>query len=223
MFTSIFSTTTGNMTLINALLCTLTSIGLGLIIAKVYMIQGTYTKNFVMSLVLLPALVQSVIMLVNGNLGTGVAVVGAFSLVRFRSLPGTSKEITGVFFSMAVGLATGMGYLSFAACITVLISVVLIIISKTNFGEKKDIVEMRISIPESLDYTEVFDDIFEKYTDKISLVQVKTTNLGSIFELRYNIVWKKDIKVKQCIDELRCRNGNLPIVCGRPKSSEEGL
>lgn len=223
MFTSVLNMTTGSITLLTALLCTLTSIGLGLIIAKIYMLEGTYSKNFIMSLVLLPPLVQAVIMLVNGNLGTGVAVVGAFSLVRFRSLPGTSKEISGVFFSMAVGLATGMGYLTFAAGLTVIVSIVLVILSKTRFGEKNDYIELRISIPESLDYNEVFDDIFLKYIDKISLEQVKTTNLGSIFELKYNIVWKKDIKEKECIDELRCRNGNLPIVCGRPKSSHEGL
>lgn len=124
---------------------------------------------------------------------------------------------------MAVGLATGMGYLTFALCITVIISIAFIIISKTSFGEKKDFVEMRISIPESLDYSEIFDDIFTKYVDKISLEQIKTTNLGSIFELRYNIVWKNNIKQKECIDELRCRNGNLPIICGRPKSNHGEL
>ena len=223
MFTSILNSTSGNITLLTGLLCLLTSIGLGFIIAKVYMMHGTYSKSYIMSLVLLPALVQAVIMLVNGNLGTGVAVVGAFSLVRFRSLPGTSKEIVGVFFSMAVGLATGMGYLTFALCITAIISLTFIIVSKTSFGEKKDYVEMRISIPENLDYTDVFDDIFAKYVDKVSLEQIKTTNLGSIFELRYNIVWKNNIKEKDCIDELRCRNGNLPIICGRPKSSNSEL
>ena len=217
MFTSIMESVTGSLTIESALLCTLISLVLGLIIALFYMAQGTYSKNYIMTLVLLPALVQVVIMLVNGNLGTGVAIMGAFSLVRFRSMPGSAKEICGIFFSMVVGVATGMGYLTYAGLITVIIGVGMMLMSKSKFGEMKTLEkDLKIIIPETLDYTEVFDDIFENYTRKITLNKVKTTNMGSMYELQYSIMLKDDKEEKEFIDELRTRNGNLTIMCGRP-------
>ena len=217
MFTSIMESVTGSLTIESALLCTLISLVLGLIIALFYMAQGAYSKNYIMTLVLLPALVQVVIMLVNGNLGTGVAIMGAFSLVRFRSMPGSAKEICGIFFSMVVGVATGMGYLTYAGLITVIIGVGMMLMSKSKFGEMKTLEkDLKIIIPETLDYTEVFDDIFENYTRKITLNKVKTTNMGSMYELQYSIMLKDDKEEKEFIDELRTRNGNLTIMCGRP-------
>ena len=212
-----------NFTILSVALCTLASIVLGFVIARAYMVKSNYSKNFIMSLVILPALVQSVIMLVNGNLGTGIAVMGAFSLVKFRSIPGTSKEICAVFFSMAIGLATGMGCLLFAALLTVVLSALIIVLSVVDFGNKDYVRELRISIPEDLDYTSIFDDLFDKYMKETSLDRVKTTGMGSIFELRYSIVWKDESKQKECIDEIRCRNGNLPIVCGRVLTGKESL
>jgi hypothetical protein len=137
---------------------------LGHIIALVYISQGNYTKNYVVTLVLLPSLVQVVIMMVNGNIGTGVAVLGTFSLVRFRSVPSSSKEISIILFAMGIGLATGMGYIGFAAIMTVILCIAFFILYKSKFGEKETLVRrLKIVIPENLDYTEIFDDIL-KYT-----------------------------------------------------------
>lgn len=224
MFTSILSTSTGSMTVLNALLCTGTSLLLGIIIGLVYMVQNRPTKSFVITLALLPVLVQAVIMMVNGNLGAGVAVLGAFSLVRFRSVPGSAKEIVSIFFAMAVGLATGMGHLAFAALITAVVSLAMLVMSKTGFGERvSPEKELKVTIPENLDYTQVFDDLFAKYTTKTSLEQVKTTNLGSMYELHYHIALKDISQEKEFLDELRCRNGNLTIICGRPRQARDEL
>lgn len=216
MFTSIIESVTGSLTIEAALICTVVSLVLGGIIAAIYMTQGSYTKSFILTLILLPALVQAVIMVVNGNLGAGVAVMGAFSLVRFRSIPGSSKEISSIFFAMVVGLATGMGYITYAALITVIIGLALFLLSRFSFGEKKNVSkELRVTIPENLDYTDIFDDLFQKYTKTSSLIRVKTTNLGSMYDLYYEIELSDSSKEKEMIDEIRCRNGNLTIVCGR--------
>lgn len=222
MFTSVISSVTGSLSIESAIICTLVSLVLGFIIALVYMAQGTYSKNFIVTLIILPALVQTIIMLVNGNLGTSVAVMGAFSLVRFRSIPGSSKEITAIFFSMVVGLAAGMGYLTYAAVITVIIGLGTLLLSKSKFAEKSgQSQELKITIPENIDYTQIFDDIFEKYTKKVLLQKVKTTNMGSMYELKYSIEIKDAKQEKEFIDELRCRNGNLTIVCGHPMEKDE--
>ncbi len=176
------------------------------------------------TLTLLPVLVQMVIMLVNGNLGTSVAVLGAFSLVRFRSVPGSSKEMAVIFFAMAVGLATGTGFLSFAVVMTIMIGGVFLLLGKTRFGEsKQDNKDLRITIADHLDYTEIFDDIFREYTDRCSLQRVKTTNLGSMYELEYHITLKDIRREKEMLDAIRCRNGNLTIVCGRRAAIQEEL
>lgn len=224
MLTSILDTTTGTYQVGSALICTGAALLLGLIIALVYMSDGKYSKNFTVSLVILPALIQSIITMVNGNLGTSVAVLGAFSLVRFRSVPGNSKDISYIVFAMAVGLATGVGFVSFAALMTLVIGITFLILSKTKFGEQKNLEkELKITIPEDIDYTSIFDDLFAKFTKKISLEIVKTTNLGSMYELHYKVILKDNNEEKKLIDELRCRNGNLPIVCGRPKMNKEEL
>ncbi|MCI8638737.1 MAG: DUF4956 domain-containing protein [Coprococcus sp.] len=224
MFTSIFSSVTGTLTIQDMLLCTIVSIILGFVISIIYMYQGTYTKNFAVTLVLMPVLVQLVIMLVNGNLGTSVAVLGTFGLVRFRSAPGSAREIAGIFFAMAIGLATGTGYLTFAAIMTVIIGLLFLVLGKTSFGESKySEKDLRVTIAENLDYTEIFEDIFEKYTSRCMLQRVKTTNLGSMYELEYHITLR-DVKLeKEMIDAIRCRNGNLTIICGRRATSQEEL
>lgn len=224
MFTSILNSAATDMTIENAVLCTAVSLVLGLFIAVIYMSQGSYSKSFVMTLVILPALVQIVIMLVNGNLGTSVAVLGTFSLVRFRSVPGSSKEIAIIFFAMAVGLATGTGFLTFAAMITVMIGLVFFVLGKFSFGESKENEkDLRITIAEHIDYTEIFEDIFKEYTSKYKLQRVKTTNLGSMYELEYHITLKDVKKEKEMIDSIRCRNGNLTVICGRRSTVQEVL
>lgn len=224
MFTSILSSVEGNLTMQNGLVCTVVSIALGVLIAVIYMQQGNYSKNFVVTLAMMPVLVQVVIMLVNGNVGTSVAVLGTFGLVRFRSVPGTSREIANIFFAMAVGLATGMGYITFAVAMVVVVGGMFLLLGKTSFGERKyDEKDLRITIAEDLDYTDIFEDIFQEYTSKCSLEQVKTTNLGSMYELKYHITLKDAKKEKEMIDQLRCRNGNLTIICGKRSTLQEEL
>jgi len=206
------------------LACMAVSLVLGLIIAGVFMFRNTYTKGFVVTLALMPAIVQMIIMLVNGNLGTGVAVMGAFSLVRFRSVPGRAEEISSIFQAMAVGLATGMGYIGIAALFVLIVGGAGILLSCSRFGKQKtDIRVLRITIPESLDYTTVFDELFKQYLKNWDLKQVKTTNMGSLYKLDYEVALKSPEEEKKMIDDLRCRNGNLEIFLGRPVSGREEL
>ena len=221
LFASVISTTVNWQAII---LCTLSSLILGAAAAAIYCYKNTYTKSFVVTLALLPAMVQIVIMLVNGNLGAGVAVMGAFSLVRFRSVPGSAREIGSLFFAMALGLATGMGYLGYAVLFLLLIGIANILLYSTSFAAPKLIDrELKITIPESLDYEGVFDDLFDKYTTRHELLHVKTSNMGSLYELCY-LVRLKDTSInKNFLDEIRCRNGNLNITCGRLSTVRDEL
>lgn len=225
MLDSLFSSITANgVNIENFLICIVASIALGLIIAFGYMYKNKYSKSFVIILALLPAIVQVVIMLVNGNIGTGVAVMGAFSLVRFRSIPGSAKEIGIIFLAMAVGLAVGMGFVAIAVVFTVIITLVSILFTVTKFGEsRKAIKELKITIPENLNYNGLFDDIFDEYTSSRKLVCVKTTNMGSLYQLMYNIEERDESREKDMIDAIRCRNGNLDIVCGYISNDKEVL
>lgn len=224
MFESILSQEAGTLTITSALICMTASIILGLIIACVHMFTTKYSKNFVITLSVLPVIVQVIIMMVNGNLGTSVAVLGAFSLIRFRSMPGNSREIVSIFFAMGIGLAVGMGHIAFATVITVLVSLLLVVLSKTKFGERNSHEKkLKIVIPEDLDYSNVFDDLFEKYTKTNELEKVKTTNMGSLFELTYRIVTRENINEKEFLDDLRCRNGNLNITLARETTGENEL
>lgn len=212
-FKAIYDATTG-ITLGSFLYCLFAALILGAVMALVYGIKNTHTGSFSVTLALLPAAVAVVIMLVNGNLGAGVAVAGAFSLVRFRSTPGSAKEITAIFLAMAVGLACGIGYPTFAAIFAGIMCVMNLIYSLTNFGGHRNASVrriLRITVPEDLDYPTIFDDLFEKYTTHTLLTSVKTTNLGSLNRLTYEVTLRKAGTEKEFIDELRCRNGNLEI------------
>ena len=204
------------------LLCLVSALVLGLVTALAYMFRTRYTKSFVVTLALLPAVVCIVIMLVNGNIGTGVAVAGAFSLVRFRSVPGSAKEICMLFLAMGTGLITGMGYLGFAVVFAVILAVITLVFSLVDFGARKNASlykTLRITIPEDLDYTGVFDEIFEEFTSGCELTQVRTTNMGSLFRLTYDIILKDAGMEKALIDKLRCRNGNLEISISRQETA----
>ena len=225
MLDSIFITqTAASFTLPQILICTFVSLFLGACVAWLYMRRSTYSKSFVLTLALLPAMVQIVIMMVNGNLGTGVAVMGAFSLIPFRSVPGTAREISSIFFAMALGLATGMGFVGYAVIFFVIIGGASLLFDISHFGEPKACERMiRITIPENLDYEGVFDDLFEEYTSFYELQQVRTTGMGSLFELRYRVRLRSPEVPKAFLDALRCRNGNLTIVCGRLSANKEEL
>ena len=203
------------------LLCLGCSLALGLVMAFAYMYRTRYTKSFVITLALLPAVVCVVIMLVNGNVGTGVAVAGAFSLVRFRSVPGTAKEICMLFLAMGTGLIAGMGYLGFAAVFTLVMCGMFVLYNRLDFGTKKNAAVFKtltITIPEDLDYSGVFDDIFAEFTRSHELVRVKTTNMGSMLKLTYNAELTETVREKEMIDKLRCRNGNLEIVVSQQET-----
>ncbi len=208
------------------LLCLACALALGAILAFAYMFRARYTKSFVVTLALLPAAVCVVIMMVNGNVGTGVAVAGAFSLVRFRSVPGTAKEIGALFLAMGAGLLAGIGYLGYAFLFTVVMCAVLILYGSVSLGAKKNAARyksLRITIPEDLDYTDVFEDIFREYTTSCELTCVKSTNMGSMFRLTYDVVLRDPTKEKELIDRIRQRNGNLEITVSKQEAAEAQL
>ncbi len=200
-------------------LCTAVSLALGVGAAWLSMFRpgSGNSQSFVLTLAVLPALVQIVIMMVNGNIGAGVAVAGAFGLIRFRSAPGSAREIGLVFLTTAIGLATGMGYVVIAAVFFAIIAAFTLLLTAMGFGAgAADERELRITIPESLDFDGLFDDLLDKYTSSAELERVKTTNMGTLYELSYKIILRDGKKTKAFLDELRTRNGNLTVVCGKP-------
>ena len=204
------------------LLCLGVSLVIGLMLAGCSMFRNRYTKSFVVTLAVLPAVVCVVIMMVNGNVGAGVAVAGAFSLVRFRSVPGTAKEIGMLFLAMGAGLVAGMGYLGYAVLFTVILGGLTMLYSLLNLGGRKDNGSQKVLsviIPEDLNYSDVFEDIFAQYTTTCELVKVKTTNMGSLYRLTYHVTLKDAAKEKEMIDAIRCRNGNLEISVSRQETT----
>lgn len=226
-FRGLFNTDiSGVITFGSFLLCMGTSLLIGLILAYSCRYQGRYTKSFLVTLMLLPSVVCIIIMMVNGSVGAGVAVAGAFSLVRFRSAPGTGREITMLFLAMGAGLIAGMGYLAFALLFAVIMSVMNVIFNHLDFGEKKNGQRYRtlsIMIPESLDYSGVFDEVLQHYTTDYTLTRVKTTNMGSMFRLSYDLTLREGAGEKELIDQLRCRNGNLEIMLSSQESAPAEL
>jgi len=228
IFSGIFdtTTTTSTITIFGFLACIMVALVIGIIIAVSHSYKNKTSKSFIMTVAILPAVVRVVIMMVNGNIGAGVAVAGAFSLVRFRSVPGTAKEITAIFLAMSAGLTVGMGYLVFGLIFTILLSVITMIYTNVNLNgivsSANDKV-LRITIPEDLDYSDIFEDIFTKYTLHHEIIAVKTTNMGSMFKLTYNVTIKDISQEKAFIDEIRCRNGNLEITISKQEIDNNSL
>ncbi len=219
LFNGVFDTAgASTISVGNFILCVAIALICGVVLAFCYAHKTRYTRSFIATLAMLPAVVCVVIMMVNGNIGAGVAVAGAFSLVRFRSVPGTAKEITMLFLAMGAGLICGMGYLGYAVLFTLILSIVSLIWSYLDFGANKNTglyKTISITIPEDLDYTDVFDEIFKQYATRCELTRVKTTNMGSLFRLTYDLTMKKNANEKEMIDKLRCRNGNLEITVSK--------
>lgn len=204
------------------LTCLGVSLGIGLILAALYQYHTRYTRSFVVTLALLPAVVCVVIMMVNGNVGTGVAVAGTFSLVRFRSAPGTAREICAIFLAMAAGLIAGMGYLGYAVLCTLVLGgaeLLFRMLSAKADGGASLYKTLHITIPEDLDYSDVFDEPLREFTREYELTSVKTTNMGSLFRLTYNITLRDSRTEKSLIDLLRCRNGNLEITVSKQETA----
>ena len=211
----------GEMSPLSFLICIFTAMVLGLLSSLVFAGRDRHTAAFRQSVALLPPVVALVIMLVNGNIGAGLAVAGTFALVRFRSAPGSAKEITALFFSVAIGLACGMGYVGYAALFFLVMAAYALALGRFHFGEEAGIQRLlKITVPENLDYENLLDDLFEKYTRRHELVKVRTSNMGTLFELCYAVELKDLKHTKEFIDEIRCRNGNLNISCGREEDRE---
>ena len=227
LFSSVLGTTESAMATVTTtgfMWCTIASIVLGLCAAFIYMYKHDYSKNFVITLALLPVIVQMVITLVNGNLGAGVAVMGVFNLVRFRSIAGTAKDIGSVFLAMAIGLATGMGYIGVAAILTLVVGIFNVVYVTTPFGNPRiPSKQLKITVPEDLEFDGVFDGVLSTYTSSYDLQSVQTTNMGSLFQLDYKVTMKAPALEKRMIDELRCLNGNLKISLGTPRVKGEVL
>ncbi len=227
IFQSVLDSSSETLDVSGFIICIGVSILIGIFLAFMYAFRTKYTKSFVITLAMLPAVVCTVIMMVNGNIGAGVAVAGTFSLVRFRSVPGSARDIGSIFMAMASGLIAGMGYLGFAILFTLIMGIALMVFTNVPFemGKKRDAIDktLKITIPEDLDYYSVFDDTFEQYTTEHSLVSSKTTNMGSMFKLIYNISLKDPSKEKEFVDALRCQNGNLEIAISRQEVNNNEL
>lgn len=200
------------MTLPTLVICLITAVSLGILTALVFSFRNHQSKSFTLTLALLPMAICVVIMMVNGNIGAGVAVAGAFTLVRFRSIPGTAREISAIFIDMAIGLIIGMGYVGIAVIFFLFSSALTILLTIVNFGNPSRVEkQLKITIPENFDYNGLFDEVLEKYTVRAEMEQVRTTNMGTLFELTYRIVLPDRQIPKEFLDELRARNGNLNI------------
>ena len=227
IFKGIFdSSETAAISVSDFLLCIGVSLIIGVLLALAYTYKSRYTKSFVLTLSIIPAVVCAIIMMVNGNIGAGVAVAGAFSLVRFRSVPGTAKEIGTIFLAMSTGLMAGMGYLGYAVLFAIILIVIMLLYQVIGLGSgKKNMRDrtLRITIPENLNYTHAFDDLFEKYTISRENISTKTTNMGSLFRLTYHVTMKNPDDEKEFIDAIRCRNGNLEVDISRQETGPDEL
>ncbi len=219
LFASLYGdTATASMFLLSAA----AALVLGGIIAWVSRKTNNGSDSLFGALIFLPFLVQLVIMLVNGSVGTGVAVMGAFSLIRFRSAPGSAQDIAVIFLAMTVGLACGMGYIGLAILATLVVCGISLIRYQLPSGHGGADRDLKITIPEDMDYTDLFDDLFDSYTSQHTLTSVKTANMGSLFNLRYRVRLKDVKREKAFLDDLRCRNGNLEIACAHVSAGKEG-
>ncbi|MGL5379918.1 DUF4956 domain-containing protein [Clostridium sp.] len=216
MLETIISTTSGeSFTLLNTLIIMISSIVLGLAISLAYILthkKEGYVPSFTITLIMLPVIISIIILLVGNNIARAFSLAGAFSLIRFRSAPGDPKDIAYVFFTLAVGLTCGMGYIGYAVIVTVILCVLLIILDKTKYAmPKHKTAKLKIIIPEDLNYEGVFDEVLSKYTRSWNIDLVRTRDFGALFELQFIIKVNSDINHKEFMDELRCINGNLNI------------
>lgn len=223
MFDNILNT--ASITTEQILICLGIALACGIAISLSYLFSNKhYTKSFAVALIILPALVQIIIMMVNGSIGTGVAIAGAFALIRFRSVAAGAKDICTVFFAMVIGLVIGAGYVGYAILFTIILCAIYIILSKSKFADANPKErQLTITIPEELDYAGAFEDVFNKYTTNHELVKVKTVDLGSLYKLHYNVTLKDAKQEKQFIDDMRCRNGNLTVTMSLMGQGKEEL
>lgn len=222
MFNSIFDTTAVGLSITNALICAGVALVLGFTIAVTHKITSQTNKGFLTTLAVLPLLVMAVMIMINGNLGTSIAILGAFSLIRFRSIQGRAKDLLSVFFAMMVGLALGMGHVLFAVVITAIAIFAIVFFTYTSLLEPDQNEKiLKITIPEDLDYDEVFNEVFKKYCKKATLMRMKTVNMGSLYDLTYNVKLKSSIREKDFLDAIRVKNCNLKVLLSQPVMEED--
>lgn len=222
MFETIFNSTASGLDMGTMTICILTGMVLGALVAFVYKWTTRSSKDFLITLAILPILVTVVMIMINGSLGTSIAVLGAFSLVRFRSLPGSAKELLAVFFSMAIGLSLGMGHILFAVFFTIITLILLAIYSKINvFDKSKTEQILKIMIPEDLDYTKVFEPEFKKYTTTHKIIKTKTVNMGSLYKVSYLVTLKPKTNEKEFLDAIRVKNCNLQVLLSSGDEEKE--
>ena len=221
LFSSIFTST---FTLGQFLIAVLASMVLGFVVSIYYMFRNTCSKSFVPSLILIPAIECVVIIMINGNMGAGIAVAGSFALIRFRSARGSAKDLTAIFMAMAIGIICGTGYIGIAVLFTLIVCAVGMFLSFAKYGECDGKMRyLKITVPENLNYDEAFEEVLDNYCSSYEIEKVKTLSLGSLFRVDYSIVMKDTSKIKAMIDDLRIRNNNLEIVCGKEAVSKEEL
>lgn len=221
LFSSIFTST---FTLGQFLIAVLASMVLGFVVSIYYMFRNTYSKSFVPSLILIPAIECVVIIMINGNMGAGIAVAGSFALIRFRSARGSAKDLTAIFMAMAIGIICGTGYIGIAVLFTLIVCAVGMFLSFAKYGECDGKMRyLKITVPENLNYDETFEEVLDNYCSSYEIEKVKTLSLGSLFRVDYSIVMKDTSKIKAMVDDLRIRNNNLEIVCGKEAVSKEEL
>ena len=221
LFSSIFTST---FTLGQFLIAVLASMVLGFVVSIYYMFRNTYSKSFVPSLMLIPAIECVVIIMINGNMGAGIAVAGSFALIRFRSARGSAKDLTAIFMAMAIGIICGTGYIGIAVLFTLIVCAVGMFLSFAKYGECDGKMRyLKITVPENLNYDEAFEEVLDNYCSSYEIEKVKTLSLGSLFRVDYSIVMKDTSKIKAMVDDLRIRNNKLEIVCGKEAVSKEEL
>ena len=224
MLGNIFSVVKATESIQNCLLCVGVAIILGIVISWTHKATTKTTPNFLLTLGILPMLVEVIILLASGQVEVSLAVAGAFSLVRFRSMPGNSKEIVSVFWAMAIGSALGLGYIWLSVLVTIFVAILIFvytsILNKSTDNSQR---RLKVVIPENLDYDDVFKDLLKKYTKEYELRKAKTTNMGSTYELTYFVSLKNGVKEKQFMDDIRVRNGNMTVLLERPEISEVEL
>ena len=222
MFNTIFDSTATGLDVMTVLISAAVALVLGVVVALTHMKTSRTTKSFAITLATLPLLVMAVMIMINGNLGTSIAILGAFSLIRFRSIQGDAKELLSVFFVMMIGLALGMGHILFAVVITAIAVAAILIFSFTHFLEPNAFNRtLKIVVPEDLDYADAFDDIFQKYCKKAELTKTKTMNMGSLYKLTYDVTLRRGIKEKEFLDEIRVKNCNLKVMLNQPETEKE--
>ena len=208
---SIFSSIlTGSFSVGQYLLCLLFAGLCGAISALALGRESTSSRSFLISLVVLPIIVTTVILMVNGNVGTGIAVAGAFSLVRFRSAAGRARDISAIFLVMTAGIACAAGYVAIALLFTLIASGLILLLSRVPMSCER-FAALHVTVPESIHFADAFDDLFEQYTKSRKLVKAKTSNMGSLYKLDYKIEMREPDRLQEFLDALRCRNGNLEI------------